>query len=306
MSSGSRPPRPPILPERAVWIDGTLRRGPEATLSVFDRGARDGEGLFETLRIYRGRPFLWREHLERLVVSAAELGFPVPASPRTLHEALEQVLTGAGLADAVARLTVTRGVPSGGRGRRTRAGAWVEAEPIGARLWPGARNGAARAVLSKRPFELGPLGRYKTTSRLAYHLAREEARAARADEALLVSPRGLVLEGSVSNLFVVSRGRVITPALELGILPGITRRVVLGLCAKLGLATEERSIELGEFGAAEEVFVTNSVQEVVPMSRVEDRLLASTEVGSHLAAGYRDEVARLTGLEVAGDSPSSW
>ena len=73
------PRRPPArIPERVVWVDGELRRGREATLSVFDRGARDGEGLFETVRVHRGQPFLWERHLERMVLSAAELGFPVP------------------------------------------------------------------------------------------------------------------------------------------------------------------------------------------------------------------------------------
>src|SRR5262249_55097904 len=189
------------VPERAVWIDGAVLRGHAAALSVFDRGARDGEGLFETLRVYDGLPFRWERHLERLVVSAAELGFPVPPSPRVLREAVVQVLEANQLRDAAVRVTVTRGVPSAGRGRRTRAGAWVEAGALGARLWAGPGSGRAQVVLSKRPFAPGPLARHKTTSRLAYHLAREEARAARADEALLVSPEGLLLEGSVSNLF---------------------------------------------------------------------------------------------------------
>ena len=69
-----------VVPDRSIWIDGQLRRGAAATLSVFDRGARDGEGLFETLRIEAGRPLQWERHLERFVLSAAELGFPVPPS----------------------------------------------------------------------------------------------------------------------------------------------------------------------------------------------------------------------------------
>ncbi|MEK7329699.1 MAG: aminotransferase class IV, partial [Candidatus Eisenbacteria bacterium] len=127
-------------PERTLWINGRLCRGDDAALSLFDRGARDGEGLFETLRVYDGRPFLWERHMERLVLSAAVLGFPVPASPVTLREALDQVLAADGLADAVARITVTRGIPGG---RPTRTGAWVEVEPLAARLWRGTRAGAA-------------------------------------------------------------------------------------------------------------------------------------------------------------------
>ena len=105
------------------------------------------------------------------------------------------MLSAEGLGDAVARLTITRGIPGG---RPVRAGAWVEAEPLAARLWPGTRADGARVVCSRVPFEPGPLGAHKTTSRLAYALAGEEARAAGADEALrLVPPRALSLEAAL-------------------------------------------------------------------------------------------------------------
>jgi branched-subunit amino acid aminotransferase/4-amino-4-deoxychorismate lyase len=287
------------LPERAVWIDGAVLRGSDAALSVFDRGARDGEGLFETLRVYGGLPFRWERHLERLVISAAELGFPVPPSPATLREAVALVLDANQLSDAAIRITVTRGVPSAGRGRRTRAGAWVEAEALGARLWPGTRSGGARVVLSKRPFAPGPLARHKTTSRLAYHLAREEARAARADEALLVSPEGLVLEGSVSNLFAVVEGSVRTPPVALGILPGIAREVLIAVGSSVGIPIEEGPVPADTIGAAEELFLTNSIQEVVPVSSVDGRAMAPSSVGMSLLTAYRDEVDRMRTSAVA-------
>src|SRR5512138_3568700 len=156
------------LPDRPVWIDGRLVRGAEATVSVFDRGARDGGAVFETLRVYGGRPFAWQRHMERMVLSAAELGFPVPAAPARLREAIDELLAAQGLADAVVRITITRGVAGG---RPTRAGAWVDAEPLGGRLWAGTRRGAGRAIVSHLPFEPGWLGRHKTTSRLAWDLA---------------------------------------------------------------------------------------------------------------------------------------
>jgi branched-chain amino acid aminotransferase len=276
------------VPGRAVWIDGRLARGDAAAVPVFDRGARDGEGLFETVRVYAGRPFLWERHLERMVLSAAELGFPVPPAPAVLAGALEEVLAAEGLADAVARLTVTRGIPGG---RPTRAGCWVEAEPIAGRLWRGTRSGEARAVFSKQPFEPGPLGRHKTTSRLAYHLAREEARAHGADEALLVSGSGQVLEGSVSNVFMVTRGEVVTPPLVSGILPGITRAAALSLCAALGLATRERPIARGELAAADEVFLSTSVQEVVPVASLDGHAIRDRAIGLSVREAYRAAVA---------------
>ena len=284
------------LPDRAVWLNGRLVRGDEAALSVFDRGARDGGGLFETLRVYAGRPFAWERHMERMVVSAAELGFPVPPPPGRLREAVDEVLQAGGLADAVVRVTITRGIPGG---RPVRSCVWVEAEPVVGRLWPGARlrdpedGGPAggRAVLSRTPFVPGLLGRHKTTSRLAWDLAREEARQDGADEALLVSPDGDVLEGSASNLFVVrAGGDVVTPPLSADILPGVTRAVVLGLCDRLGIFSHEGPIPLEMLRWATEVFVTNSVQEVLPLRDVAGRPVPEREVTLRLLDAYREQV----------------
>ena len=278
---------PPQLPERAVWMDGTLCRGDAARLSVFDRGARDGEGLFETLRVYAGRPFLWNAHLERLVLAAAELGFPVPTAPATLRAALDEVLAAAGLEDAVVRITITRGVP----GRRpTRSGAWIDAEPLAGRLWPGTRSGAARAIVSRRPFDPGPLGRYKTTSRIAYHLAREEARIARVDEALLVARSGEVLEGSVSNLFIRRGSELLTPPLSSDVLPGITRAWVMAMGPREGFETRERRLTVAEVADADEAFLTNSVQEIVPLVDIDGIALRRGEAARTLVARYREAV----------------
>ncbi|HTM57870.1 MAG TPA: aminotransferase class IV [Candidatus Udaeobacter sp.] len=281
----SRAGVPSVVPERSVWIDGQLRRGIAATLSVFDRGARDGEGLFETIRVESRRPLDWERHLERLVLSAAELGFPVPASPAQLEEGLDQLLAGDGLSDAAARITVTRGIP---RGRPVRACTWIEAEPLEGRLWRGTRSGGASAVISRMPFQPGPLGRHKTTSRIAYHLARDEARIARADEALLISPEGEVLEGSVSNVFLVLGGVLVTPPLSRGILPGIARAVVLELAGRLGLEAREAGIAASDFDRAEEVFLTNSIQQVVPVVKIGSRAIPGIDLGSRLKRAFRE------------------
>ena len=291
-------PHPPgaRLPTATIWMNGRQVRESEAALSVWDRGARAGGALFETLRTYGGAPFAWQAHLERLVLSAAELGFPVPPSPLTLREAVDQVLEAEGLADAVVRITVTRGIPGG---RPVRTGAWVEAESLAGRLWHGARPRAGgdeprggRAILSRLPFTPGVLGRHKTTSRLAWELAREEARAGNADETLLVSPSGHVLEGSASNVFVVRPdGLVVTPPLAEDVLPGVTRARVLAIARVLGIEAEERPVTLEMLGMADEVFVTNSVQEVLPLAEVAGRALPSREVGRRLLAEYRRQVA---------------
>jgi len=292
-------PLPPgaRVPERAVWLNGHLVRGHDAAVSVFDRGARDGGALFETLRVYAGRPFAWERHMERMVLSAAELGFPVPPSPTRLRSALDEVLAAERLNDAVVRITVTRGIPGS---RPVRTGAWLEAEPVGGRLWVGTRTrhpddggpAGGRAILSETPFTPGLLGRHKTTSRLAWDLAREEARAAGADEALLVSPAAEVLEGAASNVFVVrDGGDVFTPPLAADVLPGVTRAIVLVLCAELGIPVREAAVPLEMLRWADEVFVTNSVQEVLPLSQVAGRAIPGRALGLRLLSAYRERVA---------------
>lgn len=292
MTGHARATRGVRTPDRVVWVNGELRRGSEATLTLFDRGARDGEGLFETLVVHAGVPFLWERHLERMVLAAAELGFPVPPSPAVLREALERVLEANGLRDAAARITVTRGVPGN---RPTRTGAWVEAEPLAARLWSGTKSGAASAIVSGRPFEPGSLGPYKTTSRLPWHLAREEARAARVDEALLAAADGEILEGSVSNVFAVIRGEVRTPPLARGILPGITRARVLALCRELGIEAREARLDVAALRDADEALVTNSLQGVVPLASIDRRDLPGRTAGERLREAYRRETAAAAG-----------
>lgn len=281
--------RAPRLPERTLWVNGQIVPAGRAALSLFDRGARTGEGLLETFRVYGGQPFLWDRHMERLVLSAAVLGFPVPPSPSRLRHGLAQLLAADGLLDAVARCVVTRGVPGG---RPTRTGAWLEAEPVGGALWPGTRRGAATAVVSRVPFHPGPVGAHKTTSRLAYALAVEEARAARADEALLATAGGELLEGATSNLFVVRGGEVLTPPLATGILPGITRAVALELCAEAGIPAREAHLARADLAAADEAFVTNSVQEIVPLAAVDGAPLPGRAVGERLREAYRARAAR--------------
>lgn len=274
-------------PERTVWVNGQLVHGADAALSLFDRGARDGGGLFETLRVYGGQPFDWNRHLERLVLGAALLGFPVPSAPGRLRHALAQVLAHEGLSDAVARLTVTRGIAGG---RPTRTGAWVEVTPLAGRRWAGTRNGAASVVISRRPFHPGALGAYKTTSRLAYDLATEEARMHGADETLLLGADQLY-EGAVSSVFVMKNGEIRTPPLALGILPGIVRRRVMEMGERIGLSIREAAIMRADLEQADEIFVTNSVQEVVPVARCAERELPSRATGERLREAYSALVA---------------
>lgn len=292
LSAGGRAPQwadrdDARAPERPIWVNGRIRRGADAALSLFDRGARDGLGLIETLRVEGRRPLEWHGHMERLVLSCAEIGYPVPPPPALLEAAVTELLEAAGLDDAAVRITVTRGIEGLRPGR---PGCWIDAQPLRSRLWRGARTGAASAIVSRRPFAPGPWGRWKTTSRMAYQQASDEARTARADEAILVSADGEVLEGATSNVFAVIGGEVVTPPLSTGILPGVTRATVLRLCASLSIPARERLLHRDALLRADEAFVTNAVQQVVPLGDVDDREYRTSDVAHRLLAAYRGAI----------------
>ncbi len=278
------------VPDRTVWLNGRLVSGVDAALSVHDRGARNGGGIFETLRCAGGRPLEWQRHMERLVLSAAELGFPVPPGPAILHTAVAELLAALKLTDAVVRITVTRGIAGG---RPTRTGCWVEAEPLSGRLWKGTRAGAGTAVILPHAFSPGWIGRHKTTSRLAWDLAREFARAEGVDETLLIDRDGFLLEGGASNVFAVIDGSLRTPPLGRDVLPGIARAIVLQLCGDLAIDCRASDVTADELSRADQVFVTNSVQEVLPLAALQGRVLPSRSLGERLRAAYRERARSL-------------
>ena len=247
-----------------VWLDGRLLPRAEARVSVDDLGFLYGAACFETMRARGGAVFRLYRHLDRLARGLALLGVE-PPDRAALCRALAATLEANALPDARLRLTVSAGQ---GSGRPDLAAAeaptvLVVAEPAAA---PPA---AARlAVASARLDERSPLRAAKTANYLPFLLARAEARAAGAGEALLLNSRGEVAEASTANLFAVVGGRLLTPPLEAGSLPGVTREAVLECARALGLAVEERALPLALLGQAAEVFLTNSVAGVWPVAEI--------------------------------------
>ncbi|MDP8960087.1 MAG: aminotransferase class IV [Actinomycetota bacterium] len=263
-------------------------------MSVFDRGFRSGEGVFETLRAYRTHPFRLGAHLDRAADGARVLHFDLP--PRALLNTAitATVRSNAGEGDLALRVTVTPGLidpwspfPGKPLGVPTLV---VTAQPLayGEELY---RVGVSAAVV---PWAR-ELPRIKSVSYLAAALARREARRLGAEEALLTDPAGLVLEGSHSNLFAVVGGRLITPPPDAGILPGVTRAVTLEVAAELGIPVLERPLPLAVLLEAEEAFLTASTRELVPLVRVDGKPIGSGSPGpmtSALHEGYRAEIRR--------------
>ncbi len=264
-----------------VNLDGTLVPPSAARVSVFDRGFLYGDSVYEVIRTYGGRPFELPAHLARLRHSADRIGLePKWDASRTAAE-IERTLaasSGGDVPDPAAapwnvgeryvRVVMTRGAGEIGLDPALAVDpvALVIAQPLSG---PPARayvEGVMAAIVGVRrasPQAIDPSA--KTGSHLPNVLALREARAAGAHEAFLLDDRGFVTEGSSSNVFAVRGGRVLTPPLAAGILEGVTRGLVLGLAGRLGLPAEETPLRPEDLEGAEEVFVTSTIREIVPV-----------------------------------------
>ncbi len=290
-----------MAPTDLMYAAGEYLPMGEARVSAVDAGLLLGAGLFETLRTYGGRPFRLGAHLARLRESGEALRILVAETDEQIAAVLDRLVAENGAGEARARLTATRGpVPEGGEtdGAGPPATLLVTAGPI--RAYPEAlyRGGATVIVSEIHANETDPRTYHKTTNYLSNLLALREARRGRAAEALRFNSRNHLAEGAVSNVFVVTGGRLLTPPVEDGLLPGITRAAVLEVADDLAIPAEQRSLTVHDLLDADEVFLTNSIMEVMPVARVEARAIGSGEPGPvtrRLAEAYRALVERETG-----------
>jgi branched-chain amino acid aminotransferase len=226
-------------------VDGAIGPAEEARIPVTDEGLTRGDGGFEVMRLYGGRPFAYDEHMARLVRTCA--GLRLDYDEAELHAEIAALLAAAGPAEGLLRVIVTRG------GRRI-----LTVEPLPARP-PVARV----ATVTYSPTRV--LDGLKTLSYAANMLAGRLAREQGFDEALYVTPHGRVLEGPTWSFFWVSGGRVLTPPLEDRILASITRAYVIEECEAI-----EQPCTLEDLAAAEEAFIASTVRVVMPIAAVDD------------------------------------
>ncbi|HEX4569257.1 MAG TPA: aminotransferase class IV [Dongiaceae bacterium] len=270
---------------RKIHLNGRLIDAGEARIDPADRGLLLADGLFETLRVHGGRPFCLDLHLTRLAAGAALLGLPPPVLPE-IAAAVRDTLAANGLADASIRITLTRG--AGPRGLLPPAEPtptlMVTAHPLPSSL-PTAMSACLASI---RRNEHSPLSRIKSLAYLENILALGEAAAAGFDEAILLNTAGRIAAGSRSNLFLVQDGVITTPPPSEGLLPGIARHTVLTLAAKHGIPAREMPVTPAEMARASEAFLTNSLLEVVPLTRLQDRPLPEGPVAARLRQLYHD------------------
>lgn len=281
-----------------VFLHGRFVTEEKALVSVFDRSFLYGDGLFETIRIYRGKPFRWMQHLERLQRGAEFLRMEFPFTANQMGIFATELIQQNRMPESILRISLSRGV--GTRGYSPKG---ATTPLLVMALHPAKRIDATKPfrwrliTASTRLPSPNPLAAYKTCNKLAQILARAEAETKGADEALLLNTDEEVAEGSSSNLFWINKGVVFTPPVESGILSGVTRSLVMELCQALEIPCCEKRAKLVILKKADAVFLTLTPLEIVHVRSLDGANLRISPIARKLHGAYRELVERETSFE---------
>ncbi len=261
-----------------VSIDGLIQDEAAAMIPVTDRGFLYGDSVYEVVRTYGGKPFALTEHLDRLHQSAARLSISLPEGLEPISRDIHATLDAAGHPESYVRAIITRGsgpigLDPGLADRPRRVVIVAPFQPLPA-LWYD-EGVSIHLVVTGRSGGPTLVAGAKSGNYLVNVLALGVARAQGAHEAILVDHDERVTEGATSNLFLVSDGELLTPPLSAGILEGITRHKVFGLAAAAGYPVHEKVIHRRELLSADEIFLTSTLREILPVQRVDDQQVGS-------------------------------
>ena len=279
-----------------IWINGKLADAASASISVFDRGFMYGDGVFETMRSYAGKIFKIDEHLDRLKRALNIIKIRLPCSKKYLKNAIYKSLSVNRLSGAYIKVVVTRGE---GRFGISHLDYFIPNIVIVAKDFEGYPdwmfNRGLRAKIAGVQNEQSTISKIKSLNYLPHILARFEAKGGGFDEAILTNTKGYITEAATSNIFLVKKNNIITPSIDSGILPGITRGVVIRIAKRLEFKVRERSVSRRELLNADEIFLTNSLAEVLPVIKVDSKIIGSGLVGDTtklLRISYQKQVIR--------------
>ena len=264
------------MPDLA-YVNGEIMPIEKAVVPIEDRGYQFGDGVYEFVASYEGRPFMLEEHLDRLERSMRELALdPVPRAD--IKKAVLDLFTLSGYPRAGLYIQIARGVAP--RNHAITPGMTPQIimtiRPV--QEMPAEKREKGATAITVKDTRWGRCD-IKTVQLLSNSLAKQKSLDAGCDDAIFVSGQGIVREGTSSNLFIVSGGRLTTHPLTDNILPGITRMVVLNLCKAADLVVEESFFGIEALLGADEVFLTGTVTELLPIVRIDDKSIGNGEVG---------------------------
>ena len=271
------------MSEPLIFIDGKFYPKSEAKVSVYDHGFLYGDGVFEGIRVYDGVIFKLEEHLDRLFSSAKSIMLNIPMSKEELKAAIIETLRKNGLRNAYIRLVVTRGIGDLGLDPRkcSNPSVIIIAEPMIVLHDEKVKEEGITAIISwvrRDPID-ATSHEIKTLNYMNSILAKIEANICGVDEAICLDTKGYVSEGAAENLFIIKNGKIYTPPIATGALAGITRNVIIELATRLGYNVVEKNITPNELFNADEVFMTGTAAEIVPVREINGRVIGEGKAG---------------------------
>ena len=284
-----------------IWIDGKFYDKENAKISVYDHGLLYGDGVFEGIRAYNGKVLELDAHLKRLYDSAKAIRLKIPMTLAQMKTAVTRTIKVNGFKDCYIRLVVTRGVGALGidPARCATSSVIIIADKI--QLYPQEMYEKGMSVITSSiirnpPASLPP--RIKSLNYLNNILAKIEAGDAGVAEAIMLNYQGNVAECTADNIFIVKDGRICTPGVAESLLEGVTRHLVINLCKKLRIACSECVVQRHDVYVADECFATGTGAEIVPITKVDGRIIGDGRVGPvtrKLIAAFDKKVGRKRG-----------
>ena len=255
-----------------IFLNNKLVPENEALVSVFDRSYLYGEGVFETLRAYKGHVAFSDLHYERLKRNCRRLNIDLPLDKHSFEKALLKTINANNVKEAYIRVTVSPVGASYGleKPKKLDTNFSVFCKEFSGKPRKVYEKGARVIMVRSVPSEHPLMASLKSTNYLHKMLARDEVIKARADEGIFCTPGGNILEGSATNIFIVKDGELFTPPISEGVMPGITRNIILNLAEANGFRIHETPISMKELKACDEVFLTGSTTEILPVREVID------------------------------------
>lgn len=268
--------------ELRVYINGKFSPQSKAFISVFDHGFLYGDGVFEGIRSYNGRVFRLDEHLTRLYRSAESIALKIPLSKEELKEAVLGTLRENKLKDAYIRLVVTRGKGDLGLDPRKcqQPNIVIITDKIvlySENLYKQGLKIVTVDTLRNHPDALDP--QIKSLNYLNNILGKIEAINKNSVEGIMLNHQGLVTECTGDNIFILHKGKILTPPLHLGVLEGITRQIILDMAGKFEIPAAEEEFSLNELYTAQECFLTGTAAEIIPVVQIDDKIIGDGQPG---------------------------
>ena len=265
-----------------IYLNGQLVGKEQAVVSVFDHGLLYGDGVFEGIRVYGGKVFLLKDHIDRLYESAKAIRLEIPISPAAMIQATKDTVAANGIGDGYVRLVVTRGAGSLGLDIRRTSNPQIIIIADTITLYPAEiyENGMSLITASTiRNHPAALPARIKSLNYLNNILAKIEGDDAGTVEALMLNHKGEVAECTADNIFILKNGVLKTPSPDAGILEGITRNAVLRLAREAGIPTQETTLIRHDLYVADEMFLTGTAAEVVPVVSLDGRKIGDGKPG---------------------------